>query len=130
MWLCLANVLCIILMLHTIAVSGQECTNTVGSLSHNNSNLVTQGQTFILTGYIIPCSGTVVAWEFCYRASNATSVTFYPGIWRISGTLDNKTNYSLVKSYKITYDPRKTSDICDWASEKGPSWHKIHDITK
>ena len=44
----------------TIAVIGQQCTDTVGSLSHD-SNIVTQGQTYILAGYTIPCSGTVVA---------------------------------------------------------------------
>ena len=85
---------------YTIAVSGQECTDTVGSLSHD-SNIVLQGQTFILTGYTVPCSGTVVAWEFCYRTSIG-SVTFYPGIWRISETLDGSTNYELFQSNSIT----------------------------
>ena len=69
---------------YILAVSGQECTDTVGSLSHDSS-FVTQGQTFILAGYTVPCSGTVVAWEFCYRISTE-SATFYPGIWRITGT--------------------------------------------
>ena len=84
------------------AVSGQECTNTVGSLSHD-SNIVAQGQTFILAGYTVPCSGTVVAWEFCYRRA-AASVTFYPGIWRITGTTGSNTDYALVQSNSITYD--------------------------
>ena len=71
-----------------------------------DSNIVTQGQTFILAGYTIPCSETVVAWEFCYQISNAASVTFYPGIWRITGTSGNSdnTDYELVQSNSITYD--------------------------
>ena len=70
-------------------------------MSHD-SIIVTQGQTFILAGYTIPCSGTVVAWEFCYRISSATSVTFYPGIWRITGT--SGTDYELIQSNGVTYD--------------------------
>ena len=84
-------------------VSGQDCTDTVGSVSHD-SNIAPQGQTFILAGHTIPCSGTVVAWEFCYRISGATSVTFYPGIWRINGTMGSNTDYELVQSNSVTYD--------------------------
>ena len=87
----------------TAAVSGQECTDTVGSLSHD-SKIVTQAQTFILAGYTVPCNRTVVAWEFCYRTANG-SVTFYPGIWRITGTTGSNTDYELVQSNSITYDP-------------------------
>ena len=85
-------------------VGGQECTDTVtvGSLSFN-INFVTLDQTFILAGYTIPCSGTVVAWEFCYRIVAAT-VTFYPGIWRITGTMKANTDYTLVQSNNVTYD--------------------------
>ena len=90
-------------MLYTIAVSGQECMATVGSLSHD-SNIFTQNDTFILAGYTLPCSGTVVAWEFCYRILGATSVTFYPGIWRITGTMGGNTDYELVQSNSVTYD--------------------------
>ena len=82
----------------TIAVSGQECTDTVGSLNHD-SNIVTVDQTFILAGYTVPCDSTVVAWEFCYQIS-AILLTFYPGIWR---TNDNR-DYALVQSNSITYD--------------------------
>ena len=91
--------------LYTIAVSGQECTDTVtvGSLSHDNKQ-VTAAQTFILTGYTVLCSGTVVAWEFCYQISGAASVTFYPGIWRITGTMGVNTEYTLVQSNTVTYD--------------------------
>ena len=84
-------------------VSGQNCTDTVGSLIHD-SNIASQGQTFILAGYMVTCSGTVVAWEFCYRISDTTSVTFYPGIWRITGTSGVNTNYELVQSNSVTYD--------------------------
>ena len=91
-------------IIHYIAVSGQECidTVTVGSLSHDN-NIVDLDQTFILAGYTVPCSGTVVAWEFCYQILGAT-VTFYPGIWRITGTMSGNTDYTLVESNIITYD--------------------------
>ena len=93
------------------AVGGQECTDTitVGSLSHDN-NIVTNGQTFILAGYTVPCSGTVVAWEFCYRISNGASVTFYPGIWRITGTMSGNTDYTLVQSNTVTYNQTGTID--------------------
>ena len=72
-------------------------------MSHD-SNIVTADQTYILAGYIIPCNGTVVAWEFCYRISGATSVTFYPGIWRITETSGMSTDYELIQSNSITYD--------------------------
>ena len=92
-----------ILILCTTAVSGQECTDTVGSLNHD-SNIVTVDQTFILAGYTVPCSRIVVAWEFCYRITGA-SVTFYPGIWRITRTSGNgNKDYALVQSSSITYD--------------------------
>ena len=86
--------------MYTIAVSGQECadTVTVGSLSHD-INIVTVDRTFILAGYTVPCNGTVVAWEFCYQLSGS-SATFYPGIWRMS----SNTDYKLVQSNTVTYD--------------------------
>ena len=81
---------------------------TVGSLSHD-SNIVTASQTFIFPGYTILCSGTVVAWEFCYQSSNATSMTFYPGIWRITIPSDNvKMDCELIQSNSVTYDPRSS----------------------
>ena len=103
--------------MYTIAVSGQECTDTVtvGSLSHDN-NTVTLDQTFILAGYTVPCSGTVVAWEFCYQIIVAT-VTFSPGIWRIIEANGNgNTDYTLVQSNTITYnqnvrDPQDSTNI-------------------
>ena len=90
--------------MYTIVVSGQECTNavTVGSLSHDK-NLVDLDQTFLLAGYTVPCSGTVVAWEFCYQIG-AVIATFYPGIWRITGTMSGNTDYTLVQSNTVTYN--------------------------
>ena len=86
------------------AVSGQECTGavTAGSLSHD-SKLVIVHKTYILAGYAVPCDGTVVAWEFCYRIFGA-SATFYPGIWRITGTNRSDTYYELVQSNTVVYD--------------------------
>ena len=72
-------------------------------MSHD-SNIVGLDRTFILAGYAIPCGGTVVAWEFCYRISGLTLVTFYPGIWRIIGTSGSNTDYELLQSNSITYD--------------------------
>ena len=95
-------IVCISLYLLCIAINGQECTGAVGSLSHD-SNIVPQDQTFILAGYTIPCSGTVVAWEFCYRIISG-SVTFYPGIWRINETMGGNTDYALVQANSVTYD--------------------------
>ena len=73
-------------------------------MSHN-SNIVPLDQTFILAGYTIPCNGIVVAWEFCHRITGAV-VTFYPGIWRITGTRGNGNNrdYALIQSNNVTYD--------------------------
>ena len=71
-------------------------------MSYDN-NIVTSDQTFILAGYTIPCSGTVVAWEFCYQILGIAA-TFYPGIWRITGTMSGNTDYTLVQSNNVTYD--------------------------
>ena len=90
--------------LYTTAVSGQECMGAVGSLSHgSNFNFVTVDRTFILAEYTVKCNGTVVAWEFCYRTASG-SVTFYPGIWRITGTMGSNTDYELIQSNSVTYD--------------------------
>ena len=93
----------IVTMLYTTAVSGQECTEpvSVGSLSHD-SIIVAADQTFILAGYTVNCSGTVVAWEFCYQIT-AKSATFYPGIWRITD-MNGNPDYQLVQSNRITYN--------------------------
>ena len=67
--------------------------------------------TYVLAGYTVPCSGTVVAWEFCYRLSAAVSVTFYPGIWRITGTMSDNTDYELIQSNTVTYNSSSTPPI-------------------
>ena len=84
-------------------------------MSHDNI-IVTLDQTFILAGYTVPCSGTVVAWEFCYQIFGATSVTFYPGIWRITRIRGSDTDYTLVQSNNVTYnasvrDPQDPTSI-------------------
>ena len=97
---------CYIICIHviaTVAFSGQDCTDIVGSLCHD-SIVVPERQTIILAGYTVPCNGIVVAWEFCYRISAATSVTFYPGIWRITETSGANVNYELVQTNSVTYD--------------------------
>ena len=88
------------------AVNGQNCTGAVtsGSLSHHGNHVVV-GKTFILAGYAVSCSGTVVAWEFCYRVyMDGGLVTFYPGIWRVTGTSGDNTDYELVQSNSVTYN--------------------------
>ena len=91
-------------MLHIhIIVTSQECTDTVGSLSHDD-NIVDADQTFILDDHAVPCSATVIAWEFCYRILNVSSVTFYPGIWNITGASGGSIDYALVQSNTVTYD--------------------------
>ena len=72
-------------------------------MSHD-SNIAPRDRTFILAGYTVPCNGTVVAWEFCYQRNGVTAVTFYPGIWRITGTTGSNTDYELVQSNTITYN--------------------------
>ena len=69
----------------------------------HDSNVVTEVRTYILAEYKVPCSGTVVAWEFCYRSIGAP-VTFYPGIWRITGTTSSSIKYELVQSNSVTYN--------------------------
>ena len=68
----------------------------------SNINVVPLDQTFILAGYTVPFDKTVVGWEFCYQRIG-TIATFYPGIWRITGTNNNR-DYALVQSNSITYD--------------------------
>ena len=95
------------------AISGQECTDTdiVGSLDHNiNIIAAPVDRTFILAGYTVPCSATVVAWEFWYQISGAASATLNPGIWRISRTSDDVIYYTLIRSNELAYNPGGTSD--------------------
>ena len=99
--------------MYTIVINGQECRDvlTVGSLSHNNT-IVPESRTYILAGYTVSCNRTVVAWEFCYRINNAMPVTFYPSIWRITGTSGNSSmniDYELIQSNSITYNPNTSA---------------------
>ena len=81
----------------------------VGSLNYDSS-IIDKDRTYILAGYAIPCSGTVVAWEFCYQISGVSSATFYPGIWRITDQEKNgNTDYELIKSTNVTFNPSGTS---------------------
>ena len=68
-----------------------------------DGNIVTPDQTFILAGYTVSCNRNVIGWEFCFRIFNS-SVTFYPGIWRITGTTGGNISYKLVQSNNVTYD--------------------------
>ena len=77
----------------------------------SHGSVIDEDKTYILAGYVIPSNVTVVAWEFCYQTSDVTSVTFYPGIWRITDMKGNgDTDYRLVKSNNITYDPSNTTN--------------------
>ena len=95
------------LCIATSVVSGQECTGPIGSLSHDHSDFIAQNVTYILSGhdFTIPCRKIVAAWEFCYQTSDTTSVTFYPGIWRITGVRGDSTDFALVQSTDVTYNP-------------------------
>ena len=77
-------------------------------MSHD-SLTVPHGKTYILAGYTVPCDGTVVAWEFCYQINNAT-VTFYPGIWRMTRVTGGNTDYELVQSNTVTYNQSISPD--------------------
>jgi len=96
--------------MYTIVINGQECTDvlTVGSLSHD-SITVPVHLTYILAGYTVPCNRTVVAWEFCHQRAGTGLVTFYPGIWKITGTPGVNNNYELIQSNSITYDSTGSS---------------------
>ena len=99
---------CIHLLLYEV-VDGSNERKTAGSLSYSSSN-IDKDETYILAGYTVPCSGTVVAWEFCYQKSVRTSATFYPGIWRITDQKNNgDTDYELIQSNTITFNPSGTS---------------------
>ena len=73
-----------------------------------DNNIIDEDRTYILAGYTIPCNGTVVAWEFCYQISGATSVIFYPGIWRINDRNMN-TDYELIQTSTVTFNPSGNS---------------------
>ena len=90
-----------------------ECTekDTVGSLSYGNT--IADDKTYILAGYEIPSNRIIIGWEFCYRTSDVASVTFYPGIWRITDRTERNgdTDYELIQSNNITYSPRNATNL-------------------
>ena len=95
------------LLLCTIATETE--TVFVGSLNFDSS-IVAEDATYILATHMIPCNGTVIAWEFCYQISSETSVTFYPGIWMLTDVENNgDANYELFQSNNVTFDPRHSS---------------------
>ena len=98
-----------------LTVDSQGCMDNAGSLNHNNLRVVPD-RTFIFSdsGYTVVCEGTVIAWEFCYKEENKTSMTFYPGIWMPPKANNSSTNeYTLVKSSTITFTPTRVDNDDD-----------------
>ena len=110
---CVCVCVCYSLLLLCVAViaGSQECMNNVGSLQHDDVRVIAD-QTFILADheYAVTCEGMVIAWEFCYRVQNRTSVTFYPGIWLANESVNSTMNYTLVRSNQITFDSVQVDD--------------------
>ena len=82
--------------------------DNAGSLEHNSLH-VADDHTFIFAEpkYKVKCEGIVVAWEFCYRLLNNTSIkpkTFYPSIWMPNET-NNSIHYTLIQSSPVTFTP-------------------------
>ena len=96
------------LFIMLVIVSGQSCSDTVGSLNNNtNSTAIAEIQTVILVDhqYTVPCDGKVIAWRFCYKLyGNNQSVSFSAGVWKPSGTNHSgNTNYMQVNSSVISF---------------------------
>ena len=100
-------------VLYITVVSGQVCTapDTIGSLDHDGM-IIIGDKTYILGGYTVLCEGIVTNWEFCYQVVGVQSVTFYPGIWDITGTSGGSTTYSLIQSNAVTFDPVGSTFQC------------------
>ena len=77
------------LLILVAVISGQNCTDTVGSLYlTSGSSIVYASRTFILADYQTSCEGNVTAWEFCYKileTENKTAASFNASVWKISG---------------------------------------------
>ena len=85
-----------------VAVSDQNCSNTVGFLNYSNV-IITEDRTFILDDHqhTITCKGNVIAWEFCYQIGNKnTTVSFNASVWKLTGI-----KFVLVNSNNITFTP-------------------------
>jgi len=96
-----------------IVVSGKNCTDTVGSLNIDSSIIIQEDSTFLLTEYIVPCTGIVIAWEFCYRVVNQnSSVSFNPGIW----SNGSDTSFKLVQSSNVSFIPSGDINSCQTVS--------------
>ena len=92
------------LLILVAVISGQNCTDTVGSLYLNSgSSIVYASRTFILADYQTSCEGNVTAWEFCYRkeTGNKTAASFNASVWKISG--ENNDTFAQVNSSYITF---------------------------
>ena len=72
----------------------------------HDERIIDIAHTYILAGYTVQCEGIVTTWEFCYQVLGVQSVTFYPGIWEITGTSGGSTTYSLIQSNAVTFNPR------------------------
>ena len=67
--------------------------------------------------YRVPCEGTVIAWQFCYRLLPEVPlrpITFFPSIWMINDTSDSDTiRYTLIQSRNITFMPTEVHNDTD-----------------
>ena len=100
-----------------VAISTQNCSDTVGFLDRDNGKLLTQNQTYLLADqqYTVPCKGKVIAWEFCYLAqARHTNVSLYVGIWRMIDATDHSGSitYVQVNSNVIAFVPDGRSYTC------------------
>ena len=98
------------LVILVVVVSGQNCSNTVGSLNyHYNSEPIEQETTYILANdsYKVPCKGKVTGWKFCYRIQGKDAATFNAGVWRVINETNHNGSISFVKinSTSITFAP-------------------------
>ena len=84
--------------------------DTVGSTDYDR-NIVDENTTYILTDneYKVDCTGSVIAWEFCFLVQGKSSLTFYPGIWK---EVKKNKEYSLVNSSKVTFTSTDNMRSC------------------
>ena len=91
-------------------ISGQNCTDTVGSLYHNSkSSIISPGRTFILADYQASCEGNMMAWEFCYQSleRERKTASFIASVWKIGG--ENNNTFVQVHSSYVTFTLNKDS---------------------
>lgn len=80
--------------------SAQSMCGDAGSIGFSEGSTVAQNTTYVVLAYRIPCNGTLVGWEFCHQIVNASSATFYPSVWRLTGG-----NYMLIHSTAVSFVP-------------------------